>query len=193
MVNKKWLYIPVVLSIIILPSVYFYTEEIFKECTAWECSVSTTLDENGIYMVDYSNYANAHIGKVYNPNFVNKLSWFEENVEIYDEYYLIPYDYNWVIFNKDKSITYTEAPFYSCEGQGKAIQLSMQKYNETGDTKYRDMAYKYYYGITNTELNDNYWVYGFYHKSIGGIDILNSQMYCLINIYDFYKETNDPK
>lgn len=160
------------------------------ESTNWNCNVELTSDENGEIMVDYGNYAGLGIGKVYNPNFITNIEWFENNHDDYDSYYLVPYNYDWPIYNTNGTIT-VFAPFYSCEGQTRAMTLNHQMYNTTGEQKYLDDAYKYYYGVTDTFLNENYWVHGFYHDDIGGTYILNSQMYCLIAIYNFYEETND--
>lgn len=162
------------------------------DCREWSCLVHTT-DENGVYMIDYKNYEGANIGKVYNPNFISEILWFEEHLEDHGDYYMIPYEYPWPLINSDGTTTIVQPPFYSCEAQGKGMHLALSEYENTGDEKYKDMAYKFYHGMIDTELTNDYWIQGFYHKDIGGTSILNSQMYCLINIYGMYERTNDPE
>lgn len=187
-------FIPIISIFLVVNSLFVeYNYDVcerYPNSTSWKCNVKPPSDG----MVDYGNYAGLNLGKIYNPTFVTDLAWFNENREDHGEYYLIPYNYNWVLFKENKIVGFVDKPFYSCEGNGKGIALNMDEHKKTDDKYYLDEAYKYYYGLTNSFLHDgDYWIHGFYHKDIGGTYILNSQMYCLANIYGLYEHTNDPE
>ncbi len=156
--------------------------------TGWE-DVEVTQDENNVPMVDYKNLYGLHIGKVYHPNLIRDPDWHMANYEDRGDYYLIPYDYTWYF----RSVV--SPPWYSCEGQGKALIASIEKYDQTRDRKYLEFSQKVLAGYNSAILNDNGWLRGVAVDSnndakING-RILNSQMYCMIDLHTYYEHTGD--
>lgn len=143
-------------------------------------------DENNITMVDYKNLFGMHIGKVYNPNFIDDADWFLDNYEDHGSYYLIPYNYNWYYHS------YIAAPWYGCEAQSKAMIMTIEKYAETGDQDYLKFSQMVLNGFDSTTLDHGGWFLGLaskYHNSA----ILNSQLFCTIALHAYYEDTGNEK
>lgn len=168
---------------------YYIDNSIF--CITWADCVEWSHDENGVRMVNYKNLYFLGIGKVYNPNFIDDINWFMNNFEDRGDYYLIPYNYNWFVFC-DFLVCALEKPFYSCEGQGQALTVALEKYFKTKDEKFFKFAKKIFQSFVDSPLEEDYWLQGFYHRDIGGTYILNSQIFCLLDVYTFYELTEDP-
>ena len=158
--------------------------------TGWE-NVEMTRDEKNVTMVDYKNLYGLDIGKVYQPNFIEDPDWHLANYEDHGDHYLIPYDYPWYF----RSVILP--PWYSCEGQGKALISSIEKYNQTDDRKYLEFSQKVLAGYNSTILNDDGWFRGVSVENNSNNDpmsngrILNSQMYCMIDLYTYYERTGN--
>lgn len=157
--------------------------------TGWE-DVQVTHDKNNITMIDYKNLYGLHIGKVYQPNLIEDADWYLANHEDRGDYYLIPYNYPWY-FRSEIS-----PPWYSCEGQGKALISTVEKYEQTGDSRYLEFSKKALAGYNSTILNDDGWLLGVAVDSSNNdpksnVRILNSQMYCMIDLYTYYEHTGD--
>lgn len=112
-------------------------------------------DANNNTMMDYKNLFGLNIGKVYNPNFVDNADWFlnGSNYEDHSDYYLIPYNYNWDFYSE------ISAPWYGCEAQSKAMLVTVNKYNETGDSKYLEFSKKVFNGLNSPVLNQDGWLW----------------------------------
>lgn len=141
-------------------------------------------DANNITMVDYKNLFGMHIGKVYNPNFVDDADWFLNNFEDHGDYYLVPYNYDWHFYSD------ISAPWYGCEAQSKAMLVTIERYNETGDTKYLEFSEKVLNGFNSTTLNQDGWLLGIVAKN-NDAAILNSQLFCVANLMTYYNYTGN--
>ena len=161
-----------------------YNEE---KKTGWS-DIEYLRDANNNTMVDYKNLFGLNIGKVYNPNFVDNADWFLEssNYEDYEDYYLIPYNYNWHFYSN------ISAPWYGCEAQSHAMVLTAKKYNETGDPKYLEFSKKVFNGLTSPVLNQDGWLLGVVSEN-ENVTILNSQLYCVANLMTYYEYIGDER
>jgi hypothetical protein len=123
--------------------------------TDWD-DIEYLRDANNNTMVDYKNLDGMHIGKVYNPNFVDNADWFldSSNYEDHVDYYLIPYNYSWYFYSD------ISAPWYGCEAQSKAMLVTAKKYNQTGDSKYLEFSKKVFNGLNSPVLNKEGWLLG---------------------------------
>jgi D-glucuronyl C5-epimerase-like protein len=155
--------------------------------TGWS-DIEYTSDANNNTMVDYKNLFGLHIGKVYNPNFVDNADWFldSSNYEDHEDYYLIPYNYNWHFYSK------ISAPWYGCEAQSKAMLVTAKKYNETGDSKYLEFSKKVFNGLNSPVLNHDGWLLGVVAEK-NNPKILNSQLFCVANLMTYYEYTGDER
>jgi len=155
--------------------------------TGWS-DIEYTSDANNNTMVDYKNLFGLHIGKVYNPNFVDNADWFldSSNYEDHEDYYLIPYNYNWHFYSK------ISAPWYGCEAQSKAMLVTAKKYNETGNSKYLEFSKKVFNGLNSPVLNHDGWLLGVVAEK-NNPKILNSQLFCVANLMTYYKYTGDKR
>ncbi len=135
-------------------------------------------------MVDYKNLFGMHIGRVYNLNFVDDADWFLDNFEDHGDYYLIPYNYDWFFYS------HISAPWYGCEAQSKAMLVTVEKYNETGDSKYLEFSEKVLNGFNSTTMNQDGWLLGVVAKN-NNAAILNSQLFCVANLMTYYKYTGN--
>lgn len=153
--------------------------------TKWS-DIKYTHDENNITMVDYKNLFGMHIGKVYNPNFIDDADWFLDNYEAHGNYYLIPYNYNWYYHS------YIPAPWYGCEAQSKALIMTIDKYDETGDRKYLTFSQLVLNGFDSQTLNHDGWFLGLASKHSNSA-ILNSQLFCTIALHAYYEDTGNEK
>jgi hypothetical protein len=161
-----------------------YNEE---KKTGWS-DIEYLRDANNNTMVDYKNLFGLNIGKVYNPNFVDNADWFLEssNYEDYVNYYLIPYNYNWHFYSN------ISAPWYGCEAQSKAMLVTAEKYNETGDSKYLQFSNKVFNGLNSPVLNQDGWLLGVVAEN-NNATILNSQLFCVANLMTYYEYTGDER
>lgn len=184
---KKFLIVGLILSAITI--VFVFSNSSFF-CVTWDC-IEIISDDNGITMVDYKNLWYLNIGKVYNPFAVDDINWFMNNFEDHGDYFLIPFEYDWYYCHLDNECK-LEKPFYSCEAQGNALVLSIKKYQETNNEEYLNFADKIFQSFIESPLVENYWFQGFYHRDIGGTYIMNSQLICLLAVYDYYELTNNP-
>ena len=155
--------------------------------TGWS-DIEYTSDANNNTMVDYKNLFGLHIGKVYNPNFVDNADWFldSSNYEDHEDYYLVPYNYNWHFYSK------ISAPWYGCEAQSKAMLVTAKKYNETGDSKYLEFSKKVFNGLNSPVLNHDGWLLGVVAEK-NNPKILNSQLFCVANLMTYYEYTGDER
>jgi len=155
--------------------------------TGWS-DIEYTSDANNNTMVDYKNLFGLHIGKVYNPNFVDNADWFldSSNYEDHEDYYLIPYNYNWHFYSK------ISAPWYGCEAQSKAMLVTAKKYNETGNSKYLEFSKKVFNGLNSPVLNHDGWLLGVVAEK-NNPKILNSQLFCVANLMTYYEYTGDER
>jgi len=155
--------------------------------TGWS-DIEYLRDANNNTMVDYKNLFGLNIGKVYNPNFVDNADWFLEssNYEDYEDYYLIPYNYNWHFYSN------ISAPWYGCEAQSKAMLVTAEKYNETGDSKYLQFSNKVFNGLNSPVLNQDGWLLGVVAEN-NNATILNSQLFCVANLMTYYEYTGDER
>jgi len=155
--------------------------------TGWS-DIEYASDANNNTMVDYKNLFGLHIGKVYNPNFVDNADWFldSSNYEDHEDYYLVPYNYNWHFYSK------ISAPWYGCEAQSKAMLVTAKKYNETGDFKYLEFSKKVFNGLNSPVLNHDGWLLGVVAEK-NNPKILNSQLFCVANLMTYYKYTGDER
>jgi hypothetical protein len=155
--------------------------------TDWD-DIEYLKDPNNNTMVDYKNLDGMHIGKVYNPNFVDNADWFLEssNYEDHVDYYLIPYNYNWYFYSD------ISAPWYGCEAQTKAMLMTAKKYNETGDFRYLEFSKKVFNGLNSPILNKDGWLLGVAAEK-NNVKILNSQLFCVANLMTYYEYTEDER
>lgn len=158
-----------------------------KKETGWS-DIEHVIDANNNTMVDYKNLFGLHIGKVYNPNFVDNVDWFlnDSNYEDHIDYYLIPYNYTWRFY------TDLSAPWYGCEAQSKAMLVTAKKYNQTGDLKYLEFSKKVFNGLRSPILNHEGWLLGVAIENKNA-KILNSQLFCVANVMNYYKYTGDKR
>lgn len=163
-----------------------YNNEEKKE-TGWS-DIEYVNDANNNTMVDYKNLFGLHIGKVYNPNFVDNADWFlnDSNYEDHIDYYLIPYNYTWRFY------TDLSAPWYGCEAQSKAMLVTAKKYNQTGDFKYLEFSKKVFNGLRSPILNHEGWLLGVAIEN-NNAKILNSQLFCVANVMNYYEYTGDKR
>ena len=155
--------------------------------TGWS-DIEYLSDANNNTMVDYKNLFGLNIGKVYNPNFVDNAGWFldSNNYEDHVDYYLIPYNYNWQFYSN------ISAPWYGCEAQSKAMLVTAEKYNETGDSKYLEFSKKVFNGLNSPVLNQDGWLLGVVTEN-SNATILNSQLFCVANLMTYYEYTGDER
>jgi hypothetical protein len=155
--------------------------------TGWS-DIEYLSDANNNTMVDYKNLFGLNIGKVYNPNFVDNADWFlaSSNYEDQGDYYLIPYNYNWHFYSD------ISAPWYGCEAQSKAMLVTAEKYNETGDSKYLEFSKKVFNGLNSPVLNQHGWLLGVAIENKNA-KILNSQLFCVANLMTYYEYTGDDR
>ena len=155
--------------------------------TDWD-DIEYLSDANNNTMVDYKNLDGMHIGKVYNPNFVDNADWFldSSNYEDRVDYYLIPYNYNWYFYSD------ISAPWYGCEAQSKAMLVTAKKYNETGDSKYLEFSKKVFNGLNSPVLNRHGWLLGVVAEN-NNARILNSQLFCVANLMTYFEYTGDER
>jgi len=155
--------------------------------TRWS-DIEYLSDANNITMVNYKNLFGLNIGKVYNPNFVDDVDWFlgSSNYEDHEDYYLIPYNYNWHFYSN------ISAPWYGCEAQSHAMVLTAKKYNETGDPKYLEFSKKVFNGLISPVLNQDGWLLGVVSEN-ENVTILNSQLYCVANLMTYYEYIGDER
>jgi hypothetical protein len=139
-------------------------------------------------MVDYKNLFGLHIGKVYNPNFIDNADWFlnSSNYEDHVDYYLIPYNYNWHFYSK------IYGPWYGCEAQSKAMIVTAKKYNDTKNSEYFEFSQKIFNGLNSSVLNHDGWLLGVAAEK-NNPKILNSQMFCVANLMTYYEYTRDKR
>jgi hypothetical protein len=158
-----------------------------KKETGWS-DIEHVIDANNNTMVDYKNLFGLHIGKVYNPNFVDNVDWFlnDSNYEDHIDYYLIPYNYTWRFY------TDLSAPWYGCEAQSKAMLVTAKKYNQTGDLKYIEFSKKVFNGLRSPILNHEGWLLGVAIENKNA-KILNSQLFCVANVMNYYEYTGDKR
>ena len=158
-----------------------------KKETGWS-DIEHVIDANNNTMVDYKNLFGLHIGKVYNPNFVDNVDWFlnDSNYEDHIDYYLIPYNYTWRFY------TDLSAPWYGCEAQSKAMLVTAKKYNQTGDLKYLEFSKKVFNGLRSPILNHEGWLLGVAIENKNA-KILNSQLFCVANVMNYYEYTGDKR
>jgi len=158
-----------------------------KKETGWS-DIEHVIDANNNTMVDYKNLFGLHIGKVYNPNFVDNADWFlnDSNYEDHIDYYLIPYNYTWRFY------TDLSAPWYGCEAQSKAMLVTAKKYNQTGDLKYLEFSKKVFNGLRSPILNHEGWLLGVAIENKNA-KILNSQLFCVANVMNYYEYTGDKR
>jgi D-glucuronyl C5-epimerase C-terminus len=155
--------------------------------TGWS-DIEYLSDANNNTMVDYKNLFGLNIGKVYNPNFVDDADWFldSSNYEDHEDYYLIPYNYNWHFYSD------LSAPWYGCEAQSKAMLVTAKKYNETGDSKYLEFSKKLFNGLNSPVLNRHGWLLGVVAEN-NNARILNSQLFCVANLMTYFEHTGDER
>jgi len=155
--------------------------------TGWS-DIEYFSDSNNNTMVDYKNLFGLNIGKVYNPNFVDNADWFldSSNYEDHEDYYLIPYNYKWHFYSK------ISAPWYGCEAQSKAMLVTANRYNETGDSKYLEFSRKVFNGLNSPVLNQKGWLLGVVAEN-NNAKILNSQLFCVANLMTYYEYTGDER
>src|SRR5438093_12777251 len=155
--------------------------------TGWS-DIEYLSDANNNTMVDYKNLFGLNIGKVYNPNFVDNADWFlaSSNYEDHQDYYLIPYNFNWHFYSK------ISAPCYGCEAQTKGMLVTAKKYNETGDSKYLEFSKKVFNGLNSPVLNRHGWLLGVAIEN-NNAKILNSQLFCVANLMTYYEYTADER
>lgn len=156
-------------------------------CIRWDC-VEITTDSNGVQMIDYKNLAGLGIGKVYNPGAVDTSEtpeWFLDRSQYnnVNGNTLLMYEYNWWLNSAEHGHQVVNGPFYSCESQSIALRAIIPLDE--------DFAYEVYEGLINPPLTEDYWMQGFWDEEIGGTYIMNSQLYCLTYVYDFYELTGD--
>jgi D-glucuronyl C5-epimerase C-terminus len=158
-----------------------------KNETDWD-DIEYLRDANNNTMVDYKNLDGMHIGKVYNPNFVDNADWFldSSNYEDHIDYYLIPYNYSWYFYSD------ISAPWYGCEAQSKAMLVTAKKYNETRDSKYLEFSKKVFNGLNSPVLNKEGWLLGVAAEK-NNVKILNSQLFCVANLMTYYEYTGDER
>ena len=158
-----------------------------EEETDWS-DIEYLSDANNNTMVDYKNLFGLHIGKVYNPNFVDNADWFLEssNYEDHVDYYLIPYNYDWHFYSE------ISAPWYGCEAQSKAMLVTAKKYNETGESKYLEFSRQVFNGLNSPVLNQDGWLLGVAIDNKNA-KILNSQLFCVANLMTYYEYTGDDR
>jgi D-glucuronyl C5-epimerase-like protein len=155
--------------------------------TGWS-DIEYVRDTNNNTMVDYKNLFGLHIGKVYNPNFIDNADWFlnSSNYEDHVDYYLIPYNYNWHFYSK------IYGPWYGCEAQSKAMIVTAKKYNDTKNSEYFEFSQKIFNGLNSSVLNHDGWLLGVAAEK-NNPKILNSQMFCVANLMTYYEYTRDKR
>ena len=155
--------------------------------TDWD-DIEYLRDANNNTMVDYKNLDGMHIGKVYNPNFVDNADWFLDNSNYEDhvDYYLIPYNYSWYFYSD------ISAPWYGCEAQSKAMLVTAKKYNDTGDSIYLEFSKKVFNGLNSPVLNKEGWLLGVAAEK-NNVKILNSQLFCFANLMTYFEYTGDER
>lgn len=158
-------------------------------CFEWKCT-EWAEDENGLKMYDYKNLLNLGIGKVYNPNFVNNTNWYMNNYEDKGDYFLIPYNYDWYI-TCGEQLCIVEKPFYSCEAQTYTLVTVGRTYQETLDQKYLEFGNKILNSLKHPPFAVDGWYVSLYHPNLEDPYILNSQIKCVMNLFEYYNQTGN--
>jgi hypothetical protein len=174
---------------------------------------SGPFDNRGIPLLDYKG----RIGKQYNPiaiaqyglgNFNlfkqrNDLSSLKKSVSVADwlvdnltqnesGIWVWNHLFNWEYFKP------LRAPWYSALAQGQGISALLRIYNETGETRYRDVADKAFQslltpvnegGVLYVDSEDLWWLEEYIVDP--PTHIINGFMWALWGVYDYMKLTDD--
>jgi len=112
-----------------------------------------------------------------------------------ETFYVWEYSFPWQVYN-------LEPPWVSGMAQGCGIEVLVQAYRESGDSKYLDAARKALTaffipveagGVLRKDREDAWWYEEYASAACKESRVLNGMTHTLIGIYHYWKETGDPQ
>jgi heparosan-N-sulfate-glucuronate 5-epimerase len=126
--------------------------------------------------------------------FLNCANWLIENSTTKNGFTVLPYNYNWSIYNM-------VSPWRSGLTNGVSLQVFIKAHSLTNDQKYLDIAKRvlnsFYVevsegGVTYKFENKGWWFEEFASETGYVSRVLNGHLFALLGIHDYFEYTQDP-